>query len=325
MKAIRVHRFGPPEVMILEEVPQPQPGAGQVLVRVRAAGLNYADLVLREGLFPAAVSLPYTPGHDVVGTVEALAAEVTDLAVGARVVAMLAMGAYAEYVAVPAAAVRVVPEGIDDETALALPLQGITAMLALRFAGRVEQGNAVFVPAAAGGVGSLAVQLAKCLGAARVIAGASTQEKRALALRLGADAAIDYTEDGWANQVLDATEGRGADVVLEMNGGPMADESLRALAPGGRLVVFGADSVRAPRLDAAQLRGLIARGQAYVGCSFAAAPESVRRAALDELFAAAVAGEIRANRGEKFPLARAAEAHRALASRKARGKLALVP
>ncbi|WP_394822457.1 zinc-binding alcohol dehydrogenase family protein [Pendulispora albinea] len=324
MKAIRIHRFGPPDVLQLEDVPDPRPAPGRILIRVRAAGMNYADLLIREGRYPKLAALPYTPGYEAAGVVEALGEGVEGPAVGTRVVAAVsAPGTFAEYVEAEPAQVTEIPEGVGDEEALALPVQALTAWLALRIGGRVAPGDSVLIPAAAGGAGHLAVQLAKRLGAARVLAGASTKEKRDLALRLGADAAIDYTEGGWADQVRAATDGRGADVVFERSGGAHADESLRALAKGGRLIVFGADSLTEPRLSTEQLRGLLVQGQAYAGFSLMALPDGVRRAALHELFAFVAAGALQVHVGARFPLARAADAHRAMASRATSGKVVI--
>lgn len=324
MRAIRVHRAGGPEVMALEEVPTPQPGPGEVRISARAIGLMYVDLLARAGRIP--VPPPFTPGFELVGVVDAVGPEVRGLTVGTRVAgALLAPGAYAEQVVVPAAQVTALPEPLGDVEALALLFQGPTALLALRLGGRLQAGESVFLPAAVGGVGSLAVQLAKRLGA-KVIAGASSAEKRRLALELGADAAVDYTRDGWADEVKAATGGKGADVVLEMLGGKTGDESLRALAPGGRLVVFGADNVLNPTgLTAEQVVGLLRKGQSFAGFSVTNAPESAQRAAREELVSATAGGTLRVIAGERFPLADAAGAHRAMEARRTTGKVVLVP
>src|SRR5215213_5918946 len=233
MRAIQQTEFGGPEVLSVVELPRPEPGPGEILIRVSRAGLNYADTHSRENTYLAPAQLPQVPGGEVAGVREDT---------GERVVALCGTGGYAEYAKANERLVFPIPDAVDDGTALALIVQGLTAWHLLRTSTRVQPGETVVVQAAAGGVGTLALQLAKPLGAARVIAVASTDEKRALALELGADAAIGADPEGMRERIVEANAGRPVDVVLEMAGGAVFDQSLAALAPFGRLAVFGAAS-----------------------------------------------------------------------------------
>src|SRR3954447_6264732 len=230
MRAIQVEEFGGPEVLKLADVPVPEPGAGEVLIRVSRAGINYADTHQRRNEYLAAAELPLVPGAEVAGVREDT---------GERVVAMCGTGGYAEYATAPAALTVPIPDGVEDGTALALVLQGLTAWHLYRTSARVQEGESVVVHAAAGGVGSLAVQLGKAMGAGRVIATASSEEKRALALDLGADAAVDAAPEGMKERLVEANGGHRVDIVLEMAGGEVFEQSLSALAPFGRLVTYG--------------------------------------------------------------------------------------
>jgi NADPH2:quinone reductase len=231
VRAIRIDEWGGPEVLkLVEDAPVPEPGDGEHLIQVTSAGINYADTHARDNSYLARYALPLIPGAEVAGT----------LGDGTRVAALLANGGYAEY-AVSAAPIPI-PDGVSDTQALALLLQGLTAWHLYRTSAKLAEGESVVVHAAAGGVGTLAVQLGKAFGAGRVIATASTQEKRALALELGADAAVDYTAGDLADLLRDANGGKRVDVVLEMAGGRVFDASLEALAPFGRLVTYGAAS-----------------------------------------------------------------------------------
>src|SRR4051794_17984959 len=226
MRAIQMQEFGGPEVLQLAELPTPQPAEGEVLIKVTRAGLNYADTHQRTNSYLAKATLPLVPGAEVAGVRDDT---------GERVVALCGTGGYAEYATAPESLTFPIPDALDDGTALAILLQGLTAWHLYRTSARIQPGETVVVHAAAGGVGSLAVQLGHPLGAGRVIATASTEEKRALALELGADAAVDGAPDGLAERLQEANLGRKVDIVFEMAGGEVFEESLAALAPFGRL------------------------------------------------------------------------------------------
>src|SRR4051794_27912566 len=235
MRAIQVQEFGGPEVLRLVDVPVPEPGPGEVLVRVSRAGINYADTHQRRNEYLAKAELPLIPGTEVAGVREDT---------GERVVAMCGTGGYAEYATAPEALTVPLPDGVDDGTALAMVVQGLTAWHLYRTSARVQEGESVVGRAGAGGVGSLAVQLGRPMGAGRVIATASSTEKRALALELGADVAVDSAPEGLADRLVEANLGKRVDVVFEMAGGEVFDQSLQALAPFGRVVAYGAASGR---------------------------------------------------------------------------------
>jgi len=315
MRAIQVTEFGGPEVLRLVDVPAPEPGDDEVGIRVSRAGINYADTHQRRNEYLAAAQLPLIPGAEVAGVREDT---------GERVVAMCGTGGYAEYATAPAALTVAVPDGLDDGTALALLLQGLTAWHLYRTSARVQEGESVVVHAAAGGVGSLAVQLGRAMGAGRVIATASTEEKRALALDLGADAAVDAAPEGLADRLVEANDGRRVDVVLEMAGGEVFEQSLTALAPFGRVVAYGNASGEANTVATGRL---MRRSAAVVGfwlMHLVGRPEMVA-GPLADLFARAARGELRAVVGATYPLADAARAHTDMQARRTTGKLLLDP
>lgn len=319
MRAIQITEFGGPEVLRLTELPDPQPTGPLALIDVDAAGLNFADTHQSENTYLTPQNLPMIPGGEVVGRRR------SD---GARVVALLASGGgYAEQAVAHPAATFELPDEVDDATALALVLQGTTAWHLLRTTARLAPGETVVVHAAAGGVGTLAVQLARQWGAGRVIATASTTQKRDLALELGADAAVDVAScpdaDAVRDALLEANGGKPVDVVLEMTGGHVFDGSLAALAPFGRLAVYGMASRTAPR--DVRPGALMATSTAVLGFWL---PHALRlprglAPALEELLSLTHANRLRAVAGGRYPLAEAAQAHRDLRSRRSTGKLVL--
>src|SRR5215211_452622 len=260
MRAIRISEWGGPEVLeLIQDAPVPDPDEHQVLVRVTRAGINFADTHARENSYLARYELPMTPGAEIAGVVERDGA---GLEAGQRVVALVGTGGYAEYVAAPAATTFPIPDDVSDATALALLLQGLTAWHLYRTCARIAPGESVVVHAAAGGVGSLAVQLGRPFGAGRVIATASSEEKRALALELGADAAVDSAPEGLADRLVAANLDRRVDVVFEMAGGEVFEQSLHALAPFGRVVAYGNASGEANTVATGRL---MRRSAAVVG------------------------------------------------------------
>ncbi|GGN90345.1 NADPH:quinone reductase [Actinoplanes lobatus] len=316
MRAIQVSRFGGPEALKLAELPDPVPGPGQLLIQVTGAGVNFADTSRVAGSYQPAPALPFVPGTEVVGTT----------ADGRRVLALnFAGGGYAERAVVDAATTVEVPAQVGDATALALLVQGLTAWHVLRGSARLRDGETVVIGAAAGGVGSLAVRLARHFGAGLVIAAASTPEKREKALRLGADVALDSAPDGFAERVRDATGGRGADVVLESTGGAAFTAGLDALAPFGRLVTFGNASRQGrPPVDPGELSD---RNLAVAGFwlrPVVTLPGHFREP-LTELFALAVDGRLTLPPGPAYPLDEAHRAHRDLIGRRTTGKVILRP
>jgi NADPH2:quinone reductase len=325
MQAIRFHRHGGPEVLRLEDVPVPEPAAGELLVRVEAAGVNYADTVRRWGdHYPVPTPLPAIAGAEFAGTVARVGSGVDPAWIGARVIAAPPGSAYAQWATVPESLAYRLPAGLHAHQALALFIQGLSAALILRLAARMRPGDHVLVQGAAGGVGSLGVQLAKLYGAGKVFGAASTAEKRARVLSLGADRAIDYSAPGWSAQIRDETAGHGADVVMEMTGGDVFAESLGCLAPGGRIAVYGIAS-RKP--FAVPSERLISKGQTVTGFYLGAylRDRPLVEATLAELAQFQLAGQLRVEASTVMPLAAAADAHRLIESRQSTAKIVLVP
>lgn len=315
MRAIQITEFGGPEVLELVDLPAPEPGPQEVLIRVSRAGINFADTHTRRNSYVRAATLPLVPGVEVAG-------ERTDT--GERVVALLESGGYAEYASASRELVFPIPDGVDDGTALALLIQGTTAWHMYRTAGRVAAGESVVVHAAAGGVGSIAVQLGHALGAGRVIATASNAEKRQLALDLGADIAIDSSPDGLTERLIEANQSREVDVVFEMAGGEVFERSYRALAHFGRLVVCGIATQQPNHISSGSL---LRHSRSLVGFYLFHCLErpGMFNDALSDLFARAAAGTLKAPYGAAYPLESAAQAHIDIGARRTTGKVLLDP
>ncbi|MUL40030.1 zinc-binding dehydrogenase [Streptomonospora sp. PA3] len=316
MRAIQITEFGGPEVLHLADVPEPVPGSDELLIDVERAGVNYADTHRVEDTYLSSSGLPLIPGSEVAGHTRD----------GRRVVALVDSGGYAERAVAHRSMAFEIPEDVDTATALALLVQGSTAWVLLRRNVHLAEGESVVVHAGAGGVGSLAVQLAKALGAGRVIATAGSPEKRELALELGADAAADSRAADMTAALVEANEGRRVDAVLDMTGGRVTDESLRALAPFGRLAFYGMASREAPK--PVQLPNLMRHSTAVSGMWLPHAfqlPGDVVGQAMAEMFELVQAGRLRAVLGGDYPLEQARQAHEDLRARATRGKLTLDP
>ncbi|WP_020016854.1 quinone oxidoreductase family protein [Promicromonospora sukumoe] len=316
MRAVQITEFGGPEMLRPAEVPEPAAGPGQVLIDVSRIGVNYADTHQIENSYQTPTRLPFVPGSEVVGRT----------ADGRRVAALLTGGGgYAERAVADAALTFPVPDEVDDLTALSMLVQGTTAWILLRKNAHLEAGESVVVHAAAGGVGTIAVQLAKAWGAGRVVATASTDDKRALALGLGADVAVDSRAADMTTTLIEANGGR-VDIVLDMVGGTTTDQSVAALAPFGRLVFYGMAGREQPR--PVELRNLLGHSSTVAGMWLPHVfklPGNLYGRALSELFELAGRGEIRVVAGGEYPLSDARGAHEALRSRGTVGKLVLDP
>jgi NADPH2:quinone reductase len=323
MRAIQMTEFGGPEVMKLVELPTPEPAPGEVLIRVSRAGINFADTHTRTNSYVRKATLPLVPGGEVAGVIVSAPAD-SELREGDRVIALTGTGGYAEYATAPADRVVSIPDGLDDGTALALMVQGLTAWHLYRTAGRVAQGESVVVHAAAGGVGSLALQLAKPLGAGRTIATASSEDKRQLALELGADVAIDPDPDGLTERLLQANNDEDLDVVFDMAGGAVFDASYRALAHFGRIVVCGIASQEPNQVSTGSL---LRHSRSVVGFYLfhCLRHPGMFAEPLQELFGRAARGELQAVVGHTYPLSQAAQAQIDMRERRTTGKLLLDP
>ena len=324
MKAVRIHTLDGPSALQLDELPEPTPGAGDVLVDVRAAGLNFPDVLLSRGKYQFKPAPPFIPGGEGAGVVRAVGPGVTDVAVGQRVAFTMIYGAFAERVVVPAIACFAVPESISFETAAATPHTYLTVMHALVDRAALRSGETLLVLGAAGGVGIAAIQIGKMLGA-RVIAAASSPEKLALCKENGADATIDYTREDLKEQTKALTQGAGANVVFDPVGGPYSEPALRAIAWEGRFLVVGFAAGDIPKipLNLALLKGCQIVG-VFWGQFVMREPEK-NRAHAAKVFGAIAAGKLAPHVDATFPFARASEALARMEQRKVLGKVLLVP
>lgn len=315
VRAIQMTEFGGPEVLKLTELPRPEPGPGEVAIRVTRAGLNFADTHTRTNSYLRKAELPLVPGGEVAGVLEET---------GERVLALVGSGGYAEYATAPRDRVFPIPEDIEDGTALALLIQGTTAWHLLRSAARLAEGESVVIHSAAGGVGSLTTQLARCFGAGRIIATASSEDKRELALGLGADVALAGDPDGLTERLIEANEGRELDVVIDSSGGQVFDASIKALAPFGRIVVNG---IATSEQNTVRTGSLLRHSRAVIGFYLFHCLErpGMFEQALQDLFDRVRRAELRVVVGRTYPLQQAAQAQVDLRERRTTGKLLLDP
>lgn len=321
MKVARVKAFGDVDQIEIVELPDPVPDKHEVVVQVKACGLNYADAMQREGFYPGGPKPPYIPGLEAAGVVESLGAEVGDsISIGDRVV-VLNSGAHAEKVRANARACIRLPEGMSFEEGAAFPVQYLTAYHSLITLAHAAAGETVLIHAGAGGVGTAAVQISKLLGL-RVIVTASTSDKRAKVMELGADAAVGYDE--FEAAARDLTGGRGPDICLESIGGDVFRRSLGILPPLGRLVVYGAAGKDPQPIDTLKL---VFRSQSVMGFHLSAIFErsDLLVSSLTALLTWFAEGKIKTQIGHTFPLTEIRQAHELIASRQSYGKIVLVP
>lgn len=321
MYAVRVHQQGGPEALVYEESPVPEPGEGQIRIRIEAAGVNFIDIYHRTGLYP--LPTPFIPGMEAAGVVDAVGSNVLDLKPGDRVVYTMERGSYAEYAVVPAWKAVIVPEGVDMKTAAAAMLQGLTAHYLSHSSYPLQAGETALVHAAAGGVGLLLVQMAKLRGA-RVIGTVSTQEKAALARQAGADEIILYTEQDFEAETKRMTEGKGVHVVYDSVGVTTFDQGLKCLRPRGMLVLYGQSSGPVPPFDLQRLNsaGSLFITRPSLGHYMLDRAELLQRTT--ELFDMIAQGRLRVRVDQTFALRDAAEAHRYLEGRQSKGKVLLM-
>jgi len=322
MKAIRVSEKGGPEVLKLEDIAEPAPGNGEVLIDVEATGVNFIEVYQRVGLYD--LPKPFTLGAEAAGTVRAVGEGVSDLEVGDRVVTQNVKGAYAERGVVAANTCVKIPDGLSSKTAAAVWLQGLTAQYLVDSVFPLKKGDRALVHAAAGGVGLLLCQMAKMRGAF-VIGTASTPDKRELAKKAGADEMIDYTTQDFAAEARRITNGAGVDVVYDSVGKTTFDKSIDCLRRRGMMALFGQSSGPVPPMDPQLLnrKGSLFLTRPKLGDYVATREELLSRG--NELLGWVKSGKLDVRIGAEFPLSQAAEAHRALEARKTTGKVLLVP
>jgi NADPH2:quinone reductase len=314
MRCVQIEEFGGPEVLQVADLPTPEPGEGEVLIQVSRSGINFADTHQRENSYLARYEVPLVLGGEVAGTTPD----------GTRVVALVGSGGYAEYAVANEAAVFPIPDGVDDAVALALIVQGLTAWHLFKTSAKLAEGESVVVISGAGGVGNLALQLAKPFGAGRVIATASTEEKRAMTLELGADAAVDPAEEDLKAALIEANGGKPVDVVLEMSGGRVFEQSADALAPFGRIVAYGIASREPNTVDTGRL---MRKSRAVVGfwLMHCLGRREMMEEPLADLFDRAARGELVPQVGTTYALSEVRQAHEDLQGRRTSGKLLLDP
>ncbi len=321
MRAIQIRKTGGPEVLQLVDLPKPEPKAGEVLVKIEAAGVNFIDTYLREGRYPA--PLPFIPGQEAAGVVAALGDGVSGFAIGDRVAWSGTRGAYAEFACVPASGLLKVPEGISLDDAAAAILQGMTAHYLAHDTYAIKAGDTVLIHAGAGGVGLLLTQMAKMLGA-RVITTVSTEPKAELSREAGADHVILYTQQNFAEEVNRIMDGDGLPVVYDSVGKTTFEDSLKCLRPRGLMALFGASSGAVPPFDLIRLSTM---GSLYVTRptmkDYLLSREELERRAAD-VFGWIARGKLKVRIGHEYPLAEAQRAHRDLEGRKTTGKVLLV-
>lgn len=324
MRAVVCSELGPPEVLSIEESPDPSPGAGQVVVEVEACGVNYVDALFVSGGYQIKPPLPFTPGSDIAGRVIAVGPGVEAFEVGDRVAAMAGLGGYASHIALPAASAIPLPDELSAARAAALIQSYATALFALRERARIAAGETVLVLGGGGGVGLATIDVARSLGA-RVIAAASTDEKRAACLAAGAEDVIDYTTEDLKTTARELTDGDGVDIVVDPVGGASADPALRALRLFGRYLVIGFAAGEIPRLP---LNQVLLRNRSILGVDWGAwglQHGAENRALLDELFAWAAVGRISPADPTPYPLDDVAGALHDLLGRRLTGKAVLLP
>jgi NADPH:quinone reductase len=315
MKAIRVHELGAADKLSYEDVEKPTPKADEVLIKVAAAGINYADTMMRSGNYLTKPDLPFTLGYEAAGTIEEIGADVKNLQKGQRVLATTSSGGYAEYATAKAALTMPIPDELGFGQSTALLVQGLTALGLLN---ETKAGDSILIHAAAGGVGTLLVQLAKHKGL-KVIGTASSEAKLQMVASLGADFAINYSEDDWTDEVLKATDGKGVDWLIEMVGGDIVAKNLKVLAKHGTMWIYGSASGEDFKVSVLSLmnKNHIIRGYWLMN-------ESVENRIA---FTKELLGHIRENRLQiqvtEFPLEKAKEAHEAIENRKTTGKVVL--
>jgi NADPH2:quinone reductase len=322
MKAIQVSQVGGPEVMELVDIPVPQPKASDAVVKLAASGVNFIDVYFREGRYKA--QLPLIPGQEGAGTVTAVGTDVKSVKVGDRVAWTSVLGSYAEYAAIPADRLVAIPQGVSDEAAASVMLQGTTAHYLSHTTYPLKKGETALIHAAAGGVGLLLVQMAHDIGV-RVIATVSTEEKAKLARDAGADEVILYTQSDFEAETKRLTGGKGVDVVYDSVGKTTFEQGLNVLRPRGMMVLFGGSSGAAPAIDPIILlqKGSLFLTRPSLGNYIATRDELLQHSSA--VFGMIANGKLKLRSEHKYPLSEAQRAHRELEGRKTTGKLLLIP
>jgi NADPH2:quinone reductase len=324
MRAVRVHELTGPTALRVDEVPDLTPGAGQIVIDVRAAGVNFPDILITRGQYQFKPALPFSPGGEVAGTVRAIGSGVTTVKPGDRVATTMLYGGYAEQVCVPEPAAVKLPDSVSFEVGAATLLTYLTTYHALVDRAALQRGESLLVLGAAGGVGTSAVELGALLGA-RVIAAASSEDKLAFCREHGASDGIDYSTHDLKARLKELTKGNGVDVVYDPVGGSLAEPALRGIAWEGRYLVIGFASGEIPKIP---LNLVLLKGCQIVGVfwgSFAMREPAKNRAHAEQLFAWVADGKLRPAIDATLPFAQASEALHRIEKRQVKGKIVLVP
>ncbi len=324
MKAIQLDGIEGLASLKLVELERPRPGKNEVLIEVKAAGVNFAELEMAHGRYPAPRPLPAVLGFEASGVVAELGSDVASLKIGDRVTSLVSSGGYAEYATADASSVIPIPEAISFEQASSITIQGLSAYTLLTFAARPQPHETVLIQAAAGGVGLFLVQLAKAMGVKKVIALASSRKKLDLVKNLGADVTINYSESNWTTEVQEATEGNGVDVVLQSVSGEIGDESFKLLAPFGRVILYGAQNAHDSLVNE-RVRQLIYKNQSVIGFNFPSLRPSQIRESVPPLLELIKHGRLQLFANHAYALTDVKQAFKALSERRTIGKVVLVP
>jgi NADPH2:quinone reductase len=324
MKAVELNGYEGTKSLRLVEVEKPRPKANEVLIEVRAAGVNYAEIELAKGRYYVPKQVPFLMGFQASGVVVETGSQVNTLKAGDAITSIVSSGGYAEYATADADVAIPIPDGVSFAEAATIPIQGLSAFALLKLAAKPVASESVLIQAAAGGVGIYLVQLAKLMGVKRVIALASSKAKLDLVRSLGADLTFDYGDPAWTDEVREATDGNGVDVVLEAASGEVGEESFKLLAPFGRAIVFGARNVH-DTVSSERVRQLIYKNQSLIGFNFPSLRRQQIAECLPSLLSLISQRKVKLFANTSFPLAEAASAFEALSSRQTIGTVVLTP
>ncbi len=323
MKAIIVSQFGGPEVLRLADLPRPEPKPDEVLIRVVSSSVNFADVKSRQGRYHGAGQPPFIPGLDTAGIVTAVGSLVRDIGIGSSVVAFPNGGSYAEYATASRDLVFPIPSNMNWDTAAALPTVAFTSYKLLKDVGRLQAGETLLIHAAAGGVGTTAIQLARILGCSTIYGTVSDDDKRSAAKAAGADHVINYRDRSFVQEIRELTQGRGVDLILDSVGGSVSEDSMEILAPFGRLVHFGSASGRVGKIRVSDLHATCRSVLGFsLGTVRAARPQILKPVA-EAVLSYVISGQLTMQIGRKYPLDEAALAHQWIESRASIGKILL--
>ena len=324
MRAVVLNGYEGAKSLRMVDADKPQPAPSEILIQVKAAGINFAELELIEGRYQVPKEVPFIMGFEAAGIVIEAGHKVKSLKPGDRVTSIVSSGGYAEYTIADASAAIPIPDGLSFAEASTIPIQGLSAYALLKYAAKLQFGESILIQSAAGGVGLYLTQLAKLMGSPCVVGLGSTNEKVQLLKRLGADVAVNYSNEGWADQVREATGGKGIEVVLEQASGEVSDECFKLIAPFGRVVMFGAKNVH-DTLPPEKVRQLIFQNQSITGFNFPSLQPSQIAGCVRPLLELIRSGQVKLFAQHSFALADVGKAYEAMSSRRTMGKVVLIP